>query len=73
MNNNGKNRTCLNCKFEPDWSKPSGLEYPVRVGKCKWSGDIPVLPAVYSLIKKSVLRYSDDSGVMERCAAWTKK
>ena len=66
-------KDCLDCKYEPDWSEWSGGEYSICYGRCKWDKEIPVLPKIYSLTKKSIIRYSDDSGVVTRCKAWKPK
>ena len=69
-------KNCLDCKYEPEWGETKALSsnYPRRYGRCKWAGEIPVLPAVYSLAPaRKVIRYSDDSGIETHCKAWEAK
>jgi hypothetical protein len=65
---------CLTCKYEPDWSEPSGgNKYSRRHGKCKYEMDWPPMPYVYLVQTRPLLRYSDDSGLPTACPTWTKK
>ena len=70
-------KNCLSCKYEPDWSEWTTGEYSRQSGACKkteWANDlIKRLPATYQVTVKHVTRYSDDSGVMNRCPAWEPK
>ena len=70
------NKTCLNCKYEPDWGEMTKGTYPRRSGRCKH----PIVnrklkvPAVMSYHFKSVIRYDDDSGIhVNYCKTWEPK
>ena len=65
-------KTCLTCKYEPEWGPLVGGDYPRRVGKCRWGQELPALPAPW-VIKGSVTRYSDDSGIYRHCKTWEAK
>lgn len=69
-----KDRSCLNCKYEPTWGPVTGKDYPRRYGPCRWfeSHSMPLLPAVVKTRTDGVTRYSDDSGVMTHCQTWEK-
>jgi hypothetical protein len=62
-------KSCLNCKYEPDWGEETRGEYPRRFGTCKWNEPV-ILPACYTSTYKSIERHSDDSGVCLKCATW---
>jgi len=64
---------CLTCKHEPDWSKSTGGEYPRQHGKCKYVVQWPKMPYVYSLQAKTLVRYSDGSGLPTSCQTWEKR
>ena len=68
-------RLCLTCKYEPVWSEWKGEgDYKRCVGDCRFSVfSIPVLPAVYRVEKKSIVRYLDDSGIPAACATYVPK
>ena len=66
-------KNCLTCKYEPDWLPLSSVEYPRRMGVCKWDKEMPALPKPFLFIRNSIHRYSDDSGVPENCKAWGAK
>ena len=68
-------KTCLNCKYEPQWSEPKGGEYPRSSGKCRWfeAHGRPKLPGCVQVIENGILRYADDSGVMTNCKTWEPK
>lgn len=66
-------RTCLNCRYEPVWGDWIGHEFRRRIGKCRWDKPIPILPVTHRLDIASIVRYSDDSGVMTNCPAWKEK
>ena len=68
-----KDQNCLNCKYEPDWSKWTMGEYPRCSGKCKYPVELPVLPKVYVIIIHDVLRYKDNSGMPQYCETWKAK
>ena len=63
---------CLTCKYEPDWSEPTG-EYQRRVGKCKYKVDWPKMPWVYLIQTRVLERFSDDSGMPGACKVWEPK
>ena len=67
-------KTCLTCKFEPIWSKPTKGEYSRQWGMCNWDLPIPELPASYVIHIEGITRFvNDDSGVKTRCKTWTAK
>lgn len=69
-------KNCLNCKYEPDWSdwgKWKELEYGRQIGKCKFRLVLPVLPAVFHLVKTPIIRYHDNTGIENCCRAWEAK
>lgn len=73
MTDLNKMKTCLNCRYEPDWSEPQGREYSRRMGDCKLTIEV-TLPACYRApMKQRIERYSDDSGVHHRCKYWEPK
>ncbi len=66
-------KSCLDCKYEPDWGQVFGNKYPRRIGICKWDKKI-LLPGCYTpAYKKSVVRYSDNSGICLSCPTWEPK
>lgn len=66
--------TCLNCKYEPEWSNWAGGEYMRCVGNCQCPVGIPkILPKTYRIHNDTITRYIDDSGVIENCPAWQGK
>jgi len=67
------NYKCLTCKYEPEWSEPSGREYQIRRGKCKYPMQWPKMPYVYFVQTRPLNRYSDDSGIPTSCACWEPK
>jgi hypothetical protein len=66
-------KNCLTCKWEPEWSKWVGVEYKRCVGDCRCPVKSQLLPAVYTLSKQGVTRYSDDSGLPTFCHTWEAK
>lgn len=67
---------CLTCLYEPDWSEPSGGgKYPRQFGKCKYEVEWPTMPWVYYIGSRTLVRYSDDSGLPSAaiCEAWKRK
>ena len=65
---------CLTCKYEPDWSEPSGGEYSRRSGECKYKVKWPKRPSwVYAIKEMPLIRYSDNSGLPSACATWEPK
>jgi hypothetical protein len=66
-------KTCLNCKYEPVWGEPTKGDYPHQYGKCRWSGTLPALPAVYRVYVEGITRFvKDDSGIPTNCKTWEK-
>ena len=68
-----KMKSCLDCKYEPDWSPIVGKEYPRRTGACKWGKKLPAIPKPFLFVRNAITRHADDSGVPENCAAWEAK
>jgi len=68
-----KEKNCLNCFHEPKWGEWRGTEYRRQVGKCRFKVKLPVLPAVYSIFAKPIIKYSDDSGTITQCKVWCPK
>ena len=67
-------KTCLNCKWEPKWSELLDRAYfKRRYGNCRFPLEEIILPKVYTLTKQNIVRYDDDSGVMENCRTWEAK
>ena len=67
-------KTCLNCKYEPNWSAWTGGKYSRQHGECKWDvKQLPKLPAIMYVQGKSVVRYSDNSGIPTGCDTWEPK
>ena len=67
-------KNCLNCKFEPVWSKWSLGEYSRRTGNCRFKLPKIVLPAVYRIIHaQKIVRYEDNSGTPINCPTWEPK
>ena len=65
---------CLECKYEPDWSEPSGhRDYSCRTGKCKFKMEWPPYPWVYLIQTRPLIRYSDDSGLPTSCKTFEKR
>ena len=68
---------CLNCKYEPEWGKSVGLEFPRRAGMCRWNQSIPtklpLLPASYRIDVRAIIRHSDDTGIPSDCKTWEAK
>ena len=69
----GTQRNCLTCKWEPEWNDWVGVEFRRCYGKCRCPVNAQTLPATYSLVIKSVERFSDDSGLPSRCYTWEEK
>jgi hypothetical protein len=61
-------KTCLTCKYEPSWGKPSSDG--VRQGNCKWPQDMPL---AYYVTKRPIHRFPDDSGIYVNCPTWEEK
>lgn len=66
-------QNCLNCKYEPKWSEWSAAEYPRCVGDCSFLVSWPEHPKVFTITKKKVVRFSDDSGIIFGCPTWEPK
>jgi len=75
-------KSCLTCRFEPDWSPWVGSEgYRRSGGRCKWLKESEAgaaissatLPASIRISEKYIERYSDNSGVHTECKAWEPK
>lgn len=67
-------KNCLNCKWEPEWDEWIGTkDYRRCHGHCRFPVKIQLLPKVYTVVKKKIVRYNDDSGVMEICHTWEAK
>ena len=67
-------KTCLNCKWEPEWKVWVGAgEYVRCYGHCRYPVKNQLMPQVYTVTKKMVERFSDDSGVMGMCHTWEGK
>lgn len=68
-------KTCLNCKYEPEWSAISTGSFPRRSCNCKFSiSEIAVPACVPNLYKNKIIRYSDDSGIFYNCCTvWEEK
>ena len=65
---------CLSCEYEPEWSAVAGKgEDARRYGSCRYPLAAPKMPAVYSIMSKSIIRYSDDSGMPGLCPTWEAK
>ena len=64
---------CLTCKYQPDWEKPVGVEYKRQHGKCKYKVEWPLIPYVYVITTRSLVRYDDDSGLPSACATYEKE
>lgn len=64
-------KTCLNCKYEPDWSEWSwDAKAAHRYGRCKWSGN-HMLPKAFAIKEYNILHYKNkDIGVWEDCPAY---
>lgn len=69
--------SCLDCKFEPDWSEFGSGDYGTSHGECKYVIGEVKLPACVtnyaSFKKRSVRRYKDNSGVHSCCKVWESK
>ncbi len=65
-------KSCLTCKFEPDWKEPTTIEFSfvVQYGKCKWK---PQVPACVKIEKKVIRKFQDNSGIYKNCAVWEPK
>ena len=63
-------KNCLTCKWEPVWSGWTSGEYSRCYGRCRFPVKAQLLPATHSLIIKPITRYTDDSGVPEKCRTW---
>lgn len=72
-NEGGLMKTCLNCKYEPKWADWIGVEYKRCVGKCRYPVKLPILPRTHRIAVESIIRYDDDSGVIENCLTWQEK
>jgi hypothetical protein len=76
-----KSHSCLNCKFEPDWSEYSKGEYGTSSGECKFFIEekevlklIPACVSSYiSLRKRKIRRYKDGSGIHYNCGTYKAK
>ena len=66
-------QSCLTCKYEPDWSEPTGGEFSRQHGKCKYKMKWPAMPWVYYINIRSLVRYSDNSGLPTSCETWAEK
>ena len=66
-------KSCLTCKWEPDWSEPYGGEFSRRHGACRYPMVFPKMPYVYHVAKSPLIRYSDDSGLPDECETWEPK
>ncbi len=64
-------KTCLNCKYEPDWEM-SNDAYGTMTGFCKWNKTI-IVPSCYTLDKRPIVRFSCDTGVFHGCLTWESK
>ena len=68
------NKSCLTCKYEPDWGEFSDGELTMVYGSCKYLLPNIKLPSCVSgLTKKSICKFKDNSGVYTRCPVWEKK
>ena len=64
-------KPCLDCKYEPNWSEPSGTgEGARRGGECRYKVEMPKLPSVCRVTTSTLTRYSDDSGLPTSCPTW---
>ena len=64
-------KTCLTCKYEPEWGEIIGAEYPRRSGLCRYPVKINKLPrSWYPARQNNIIRYDDDSGVYDDCECW---
>lgn len=66
-------KSCLNCKFEPVWSKWSLGEYSRCTGNCQFKLPKIILPRVYRISHKGIIRYKDNSGIPIDCPTWKSK
>ena len=64
-------KTCLTCKYEPDWSEWFFNEPSTRSGKCKWKNCEP-WPKVYSITERRVMQHKGKSQ-FKKCDAWESK
>jgi hypothetical protein len=70
-----EDKNCLTCKHEPEWGEWSQGEYPRVAAKCRHPliGQKLKVPAVFNYHSKSIIRYSDDSGIHHNCQTWEPK
>ena len=66
-------KNCLNCRWEPEWSKWTGGEYSRCGGRCQIKIDIPALPRTWHIQKDYIERYEDNSGIPSGCKTWEPK
>ena len=74
-------KTCLNCKYEPDWSEFGDGEYGTSKGDCKYPFNaqeiMDKIPACVldtaKLNKFRIVRYKDNSGIHYNCGVHVKK
>lgn len=73
-------KSCLNCKFEPDWSAWVKEWCSPRIkayGMCKFpipTNGLPECdPSNDSRGKRDIIRYGDNSGVYHNCSVWAPK
>ena len=66
-------KDCTDCKYEPEWSKWYGGEYPRCSGACRMKPDLPKLPKTMTLMEEHVIKHSDGSGVKNNCPCWEAK
>lgn len=64
-------KTCLTCKYEPDWGDWNGSSFCFRSGLCKWESKGP-WPVSYSVVPRKVIQYKGVSG-FKKCDAWEAK
>ena len=64
-------KTCLTCKYEPDWKTWTHSDYSTRSGKCKWQSPGP-WPVIYSVVERKVIQHKLRSG-FKKCDAWKSK
>lgn len=70
-----KERSCLNCKYEPEWGPVFAVEYPRRSGQCQKELNLDKMPVVFQWNVRSVILYSDNSQepYAGNCQTWEAK
>ncbi len=67
-------KSCLTCKYEPDWGEWKGVEYVRCYGECKFRVKLISLPPWATLTANNyIVRHKDDSSIHFNCKAWEAK